>query len=147
MSELVTTAPPSVELVEGKKRAYVVKVDKGHRPAQIPKKLVPTIYAGEVTTDNVDKFLLMCIREDLHRQVMELFGGDKEGDQPADNMTFNEMLGKVLDWISEVDSSADKENGSLPGGMRDLTQFIRDEDERDKQLRIYDESHTTQAAA
>lgn len=139
MSEVHMTVDS--ERVEGKKRTYLVTVDKGHRPAQMPKRTVAKIYADEVTTENVDNFDVMFIRDDLHQRITSLFGGDKPSPQPYDNLTFNECLAQLLDWVGEIQGK----DGSLPNGMRDLARFIQDNNERDDQLRLYDESNRTAA--
>ena len=116
----ITCSPVEVEPVAGKKRKFVVKVDKGYFPTQNHRKIVITRYAGEVTEENAEDFLDLLVKSDLHRRVLNLFGADQPGEQLSDNLTFNEALEYLLDWYHSF------QGGHLPGGMQDLQKFVRE---------------------
>lgn len=60
------------------------------------------------TRQEARDFNLMFVRADLHHRLMALFGADKPSPQPADNMTFNDMLSDLLDHAESAKAESEE---------------------------------------
>lgn len=67
---------------------------------EVPAHIVVTTYPeSDDPEHNPHDYTLMYVKADLQYRITCMFGGDKPSPQPADNLSFNEMLEMALEAV------------------------------------------------
>lgn len=101
----ITTTLDSDNVDHIKGRTYTIKVDKGHRPAQMPKGVVLCVDEDEVVKENLDQFSLRYIPQHFEDVLRAIFG------DAADTMSFNEQLEVAVEY-AKINADAVREHNN-----------------------------------